>query len=468
MPSVVNYAAHKPRPAKRLTIVLSVTNTGLNLKSMLTVVLVVVALVVAACGGTDQTIPSDITVVSGPAGPTTLPAGGSADPVPAETGTQPPVGPSGNTALPVETTTFSTHEPTADTAQPDSDGANDVADTVEPVVEETGEESPSATVPDDQADAPAETEGDEATTDDAGPPVRMVVREGITYEDTCTVSGGTWTDGECIGTLWDAAEEGNSVVFWYPMLMDDAYQSADLDSAGAGYRESRSTGAPWGTYRYLVFYHFNGLEEQELQLRVMRETIKFAVRSVFAPVSDWVYFPHRYDVAWSEDPNFVNITGTYPLGEQRTLMLNIDPKERGAANIELPLAPPIRPTTPFTEPQWPDTAHYLGRNCPPVEEIWDGYRTEVTDPCTLKAVEFAVDWMWTGDATYRQRAIRDGRALADFLQQIDSIEDRLAPPVVVGDRPLLVVKYKRPHGGGVFYYGTAGFVRGALSDRGAG
>ena len=44
----------------------------------------------------------------------------------------------------------------------------------------------------------------------------------------------------------------------------------------------------------------------------------------------------------------------------------------------------------------------------------------------------------------------------------------LAPPVVVGDRPLLVVKYKRPHGGGVFYYGTAGFVRGALSDRGAG
>ena len=43
-----------------------------------------------------------------------------------------------------------------------------------------------------------------------------------------------------------------------------------------------------------------------------------------------------------------------------------------------------------------------------------------------------------------------------------------APPVVVGDRPLLVVKYKRPHGGGVFYYGTAGFVRGALSDRGAG
>ena len=44
----------------------------------------------------------------------------------------------------------------------------------------------------------------------------------------------------------------------------------------------------------------------------------------------------------------------------------------------------------------------------------------------------------------------------------------LAPPVVVGDRPLLVVKFKRPHGGGGFYYGTASFVRGALSDRGAG
>ena len=134
-------------------------------------------------------------------------------------------------------------------------------------------------------------------------------------------------------------------------------------------------------------------------------------------------------MSWTDDPDIVAITGTYPLGEQRTLLLNADPEQRGVPDIELPLPlpPPIRPTTPFAEPRWADTADYLGRDCPPVEEIWDGYGTEVTDPCTLKAVEFAVGWMWTGDAEYRQRAIRDGHAMADFLQEIDTAHEIEGP-----------------------------------------
>ena len=75
-----------------------------------------------------------------------------------------------------------------------------------------------------------------------------------------------------------------------------------------------------------------------------------------------------------------------------------------------PLPPPIRPTTPFAEPQWPYTAKALGRDCPPVEEIWAGYGSEVTDPCTVRAIEKAVESAWTRFAATRQQAIRDGHA----------------------------------------------------------
>ena len=125
-------------------------------------------------------------------------------------------------------------------------------------------------------------------------------------------------------------------------------------------------------------------------------------------------------------PNVVAITGTYPLGEQRTLLLNTDPEQRsGPPNIELPLPapPPIRPTTPFTQPLWDGAAEPLGRDCPPVEEIWGGYGTEVTDPCTRRAIRTAVDGMWRADANLRANAIRDGQALADFLLELDSFED---------------------------------------------
>ena len=117
------------------------------------------------------------------------------------------------------------------------------------------------------------------------------------------------------------------------------------------------------------------------------------------------------------------MVGTYPLGEERTLRIHVDPNQREGLDIDLPLPPPIRPTTPFAEPEWPQFAEILGRDCPPVEEIWDGYGTEVTDPCTLQAIETAVDGMWGADANLRAVAIRDGRALTDFLQELEHFED---------------------------------------------
>ena len=158
----------------------------------------------------------------------------------------------------------------------------------------------------------------------------------------------------------------------------------------------------------------------------MREAMSYGVRSVFVPLTEWVWFPHRYDISWSDVPNVVAVTGTYPLGEQRTLLLHTDRDQRsGRPNIELPLPtpPPIRPTTPFTQPLWDGAAEPLGRDCPPVEEIWNGYGTEVTDPCTLQAIETAVDWMWRGEAPLRTLAIRDGNAMIDFLLELESFEN---------------------------------------------
>ena len=194
----------------------------------------------------------------------------------------------------------------------------------------------------------------------------------------------------------------------------------------ADHSESLDTRGPWGTHNYHVFYHYNDLGDPQVQHESMREAMSYGVRSVFVPLTEWVWFPHRYDISWSDVPNVVAVTGTYPLGEQRTLLLHTDRDQRsGRPNIELPLPlpPPIRPTTPFTQPLWDGAAEPLGRDCPPVEEIWDGYGTEVTDPCTLKAVETAVDWMWRGDASLRTLAIRDGNAMIDFLQELESFED---------------------------------------------
>ena len=258
----------------------------------------------------------------------------------------------------------------------------------------------------------------------------MVVWEGVTSEDKCVVAGGTWINEQCTAILFEEPDAAGVEVYWHPRLMDDAYDAVDPEAVESDYWESLDTGEPWGIYNHHVFYHFKEADGQETELEALQEALAHAVRSVFVPLTDYAYFPHRNDVAWENHPDTITVTGIYLLGEQRTLLLNADPEDRGVVgrgepNIDLPLPtpPPIRPTTPFAEPRWPDTAKYLGRDCPPLEEIWDGSATEVTDPCTLQAIETAVNLMWTGSVEYRQRAIRDGHALADFLQEIDNIED---------------------------------------------
>ena len=329
---------------------------------------------------------------------------------------EPPIGKS--TESPPTTVEEPEEEPAPETGTEEEASTEESAPTTAPEVAEEVVEEP--------AQPEGETVEDTGSDTTAALDVRKVVYEGIDSEDKCLVAGGTWADDQCVAILSDDPEVIGVLAYWHPALMDNAYDAVDPEAVAADRSERLDTGGPWGIYNYHFFYHYNDLEGEQIQYPIMREAASYAVRWVFIPLTNWVWFPHRYDISWTDDPNIVAITGTYPLGDQRTLLLHTDPEQRsGRPDIELPLPPPppIRPTTPFLEPQWPEAAEGLGRDCPPVEEVWGGYGTEVTDPCTLKAVETAVDWMWRGDVEWRQLVIRDGHALADFLQEIEDTHE---------------------------------------------
>ena len=375
---------------------------------MLTVAAALV-LVAAACANdaadTTQPVLSPVTVPSTTT-VTTGAAGGEDETTDGDTTT------TQATEAPDETTDGDTT--TTEATEAPDETTEDV--TVEPVEGETGDASPEPQ-PDDQTQ-PLE-EPDEPQPD------RVVVWEGVVSEDKCVVAGGVWSHTECEYWVFEDPADAARASYWHPRLMDDAYHAVDPETVDADHSESFDTRGPWGIHNYHVFYHYNSLGDAQVQYESMREAMRYGVRSVFVPLTDWVWFPYRYDVSWSDVPNVVAVRGTYPLGEQRTLLVPLDPQQRGAPNIEmpLPLPPPIRPTTPFTQPLWDHLPEGLGRDCPPVEEIWNGYGTEVTDPCTLKAVETAVDWMWRDNADWRWSAIRDGQAMIDFLLELESFED---------------------------------------------
>ena len=144
-------------------------------------------------------------------------------------------------------------------------------------------------------------------------------------------------------------------------------------------------------YRHYVFYNYNDEAgdlsgQKDLFDEIYRHTV-----SAFA--SEYLWYPYRYELAWNEYPDTIEMVATYPLGEQRQIVVDADIATRRKAVFEdLPMPPPILPTTPFIDPWYPESADALGRNCPPVEEIWEGKGVEVTDPCTLAAISRP----WTG------------------------------------------------------------------------
>ena len=419
--------------------------------------LVALAILAGACanGGTEPDVP-DVGTVETP--PTTMEGETVETTTTVVPETSPQETPDTDQGEPVTTTTPTepsdstdgTQEPDppvtvttvpADAEEPDTEPSDSTDGTQEPdppvtvttVPVDTEEpdtgpvEEPTDTTTEEPDTGPVEEPTDAATEEpDEFRIDRVIVWEGVDTEDRCAVAGGIWTDTACEYWVLEDPADAPIETYWHPNLINDAYNAVDPATVEADHSESFDTRGPWGIHNYHVFYHYNTLGDPQVQYETMRKAVSYGVRSVFVPLTDWVWFPHRYDVSWSDVPNMVAVTGTYPLGEQRTLLLHADRDQRsGRPNVELPLPlpPPIRPTTPFTEPLWPQYAEILGRGCPPVEEIWNGYGTEVTDPCTLKAIETAVDGMWRADANLRAVAIRDGQALADFLLGLESFED---------------------------------------------
>ena len=229
--------------------------------------------------------------------------------------------------------------------------------------------------------------------------------------------------------------------YWRHGLADEALALVEPGVVGADRWFKRVQQKNYGMKRFYVFYWFHDpqgdtdLESESLDgaLNIVRSKLE---------LGDTIYHPVRYDLRWADYPTEATITGYYPLGEIRILNAFFDgslwkadtivytPGDSSDAGVggAIPPGPPIRPTTPFAEPRWPDTAEALGRGCPPVEEIWSLTRLRlwssnairVEDQCTLDAIDTALRYVWSSPSELRQRAIRDGHVLTELLERFDN------------------------------------------------
>lgn len=240
-------------------------------------------------------------------------------------------------------------------------------------------------------------------------------------------------DGECHLDHPDEVDEAaardestqvvlDETVWWRPGLGDEAFALVDPDQVGADHVIRVPEDREWGTYRYYLFYHgvVTGTYDEDQLFWKAAETFRRAQREL----SLWVYYPYRYDMAWVEYPTEMEVRATFPLGEELVVVLRRAGDEWVGEwdGVEFPTGPPIRPTTPFAEPRFPDTAQALGRDCPPVEELWEQDK-EVTDPCTIAAVSTALDYAFTGPAAHGMAAVRDGHVLEGVFAYQDNIDD---------------------------------------------
>ena len=236
-------------------------------------------------------------------------------------------------------------------------------------------------------------------------------------------------DGECHpDPVTEPAEGGDDVqpstevVWWRPGLGDEAFALLDPDQAGADHVILMAEDRKWGTYRYYLFYH--GMVEGSAAEADLFWDVGETFRRIHQEATLWVYYPYRYDLAWVDYPTVMEVTATFPLGEAVVVVFHRDGQYWAGEwdGVEFPTGPPIRPTTPFAEPRYPDTAQALGRDCPPVEDLWEQGK-DVTDPCTTAAVATALDYAYTAPTPMRMAALRDGHVLDGVFAFQDNIDD---------------------------------------------
>ena len=200
------------------------------------------------------------------------------------------------------------------------------------------------------------------------------------------------------------------VVWWYPDLMKDAFNLINPNSVGAvswsTYHEAVADLTP--DHSYYVFYHGGNVGHLR---SAWRKTVEEEFMETFR-----YYYPVRYDVSQGEDA--VIVVGTWPLGETWEIQVReSDGGFRGRIRDNDPQPPPLAPLPPFTEPDYPEFAEALGRDCPSVEVLWVKLGG-VRDPCTLKALEQAVRYAVAAFTVEQsEAAIRDGWALRDVIQE---------------------------------------------------
>ena len=275
----------------------------------------------------------------------------------------------------------------------------------------------------------------------------VVVVENMPTLEMCEAAGGVWQEetSTCgpMESVPDAHEEteadqtplvvenpvlstdgtpiGIAAQWWSPGLGNEALQLVDPNIVGADDWHLIETEEVWGTYRYYRFYH--GLQEDTPEERELLWNAIQATQVLILRVSSEIYYPYRFDLSWVEYPNLVSVLATFPRGEQVEVPLRLDGEHWTVeGDVTFPEGPPIRPTTPFTEPRFPETAQALGRDCPPVEELWERNKP-VEDPCTLTAIQTALEYVHAGATPLRVAAIRDGHVLAEGLALFDNVED---------------------------------------------
>ena len=262
--------------------------------------------------------------------------------------------------------------------------------------------------PEETTDTTEATEEPEETTDTTEPTEEP--DEASDYEQTGPYP---WE----IPTL--LTHSPDEVIWWYPDLMKDAFELINPNSVGADEWEvfSKTSDNFTPAHGHYVFY--TGPEVAN-----MRRAWRVAAEDDFWHSVGWFYYPVRYDVSFVYD-NTVRIVGTWPLGETREARVGRDGKFRQMIDNEdyPPPPPPLAPLPPFTEPDYPEHALALGRNCPSVETLW--YRNgRVTDPCTLIALQNAVQYaMGAATVDQTEAAIRDGHGARDAIQQRKDIHN---------------------------------------------
>ena len=173
-------------------------------------------------------------------------------------------------------------------------------------------------------------------------------------------------------------------------------------------KESLST-AP---HRFYRFYHMRG-DEQTVMWRHWRRTLDVFWDTPF------IYYPVRYDLSWHEYPDTVKVVATWPLGEQRELLVTdgAPPGRDRIADRAASGADHSVRRTGFSRDRRP-----AGPRLPRPSNNSGHLMRRLKIPCTLEAVRTAFQFAHAAATPQQIRAaVRDGHVLTETIAQIKEI-----------------------------------------------